>query len=55
MRLGGGGIGQKRKMTHGHGQQGGDCWGEGSIRGLNGNRKNIIKIIYLNTHIHTHI
>ena len=26
---GGGGIEQKRKRTHGHGQQGGDCCGEG--------------------------
>ena len=23
--------------THGHGQQGGDYWGEGCIRGINGN------------------
>ena len=27
----------KRKRTHGHGQQGRDCWGERGIRGLNGN------------------
>ena len=26
-RLGGGRIKQKRKRTHGHGQQCGDCWG----------------------------
>ena len=26
-------------FTRGHGQQCGDCWGEGSIRGLNGNGK----------------
>ena len=35
----GGGIEQKRKRTHGHGQQGGDCWGEGGLRELNGNGK----------------
>ena len=35
---------QKRKRTHGHGPQCGDCWGKGGIRGLNGNGKNIIKI-----------
>ena len=40
----GGGIEQKRKRTHGHGQQGIDCRGKGGIRGLNGNRKNTIKI-----------
>ena len=28
-RLGGGGIEQKRKRTHGHGQQCGERWGEG--------------------------
>ena len=28
-RLRGGGIEQKWKRTHGHGQPGGDCWGEG--------------------------
>ena len=27
-RLEGGGIEQKGKRTHGHGQQYGDCWGE---------------------------
>ena len=33
------------KRTHGRGQQCGDCWGKGSIWGLNGNgRKNTIKI-----------
>ena len=37
-RLEGRGIEQKRKMTHGHGQQCGDCWGE-DIRGLNDNGK----------------
>ena len=41
--LGGGGIEQKGKRTHGHGQQCGDC-GAGVIWGLNGN-KNTIKII----------
>ena len=39
-RLEGGGIEQKRKRTHGHGQQCGDCCGEGDVRGLNGNGKN---------------
>ena len=42
--LGGGGIEQKGKRTHGHGQQCGDCWGKGAIKGLNGNGKNIIKV-----------
>ena len=41
--LGGGGIEQKGKRTHGHGQCN-DCQGQGGIRGLNGNGKNIIKI-----------
>ena len=40
--LGGGGIKQKGKRTHG--QQCADCWGERGIRGLNGHGKNIIKI-----------
>ena len=35
-RWGGGGTEEKGKRTHGHGQQGGDCWGEAGIRGLNG-------------------
>ena len=35
----GGGIEQKGKSTHGHGQQCGGCWGEGGIRELNGNGK----------------
>ena len=39
-RLGGRGIEQKGQRTHGHGQQCGDCWGKGSIRGLTGNGKN---------------
>ena len=34
------GIEQKRKGTHGHGQQCGDCWGKG-CQGLNGNGKTI--------------
>ena len=38
-RLGGREIEQKGKRTHGHGQQCGDCQGEGDIRGLNGNGK----------------
>ena len=46
-RLGGGWIEQKVKRTHGHGQQCGDCWRVGVIRGLNGNRKNTIKITIL--------
>ena len=33
----GGGIEQKGKRTHGHGQQCGDCWEGGGIRRLNGN------------------
>ena len=39
--LGGGGIEQKGKKTHGHGKQCGDCGEHGSIRGLNGNGKKI--------------
>ena len=48
-KLGGRGIEQKGKRTHGHGQQGGDCGGsrrlevEESITGMNGNGKNTIK------------
>ena len=34
--LGSGGIEQKARRSHGHGQQCGDCHGEGSIRGING-------------------
>ena len=37
--FGGGRIEQKGKRTHGHGKQGGDCWAEAGIRGLNGNGK----------------
>ena len=33
------GIDQKGKRTRGHGQLCGDCWGKGSIRGQNGNKK----------------
>ena len=40
-RLGGEGIEQKGKRTHGHGQQCGDCWVVGAIRGLNGNGEKI--------------
>ena len=36
-RLGSGGIEHKGKRIHG--QKCDDCWGEGAIRGLNGNRK----------------
>ena len=39
----GGGIGQKGKRSHGHGQQRGDFWEEEGLRGLNGNRKNYNK------------
>ena len=39
------GLSKKEKRTHGHGQQGGDCWRRG-IRELNGNGKNIIKMTY---------
>ena len=35
----GGGIEQQGKRMHGHGQQCGDCRGEGRIRGINGNGK----------------
>ena len=50
-RLRGGGIEQRGKRIHGHGQQCGDCWGEGNIRGLNGNGKNTIKIKLKNKRI----
>ena len=40
--LEGGETEQKGKRTHGHGQQHGD-WGEGCIRGLNGNENNTIQ------------
>ena len=43
-RLKGGGIEQKGKKTHGHGQQCADCWGEAGVRGLKCNVKNAIKI-----------
>ena len=36
---GGGGTEQKGKRTHGHGQQCGDCSGEGDLRGLNSKGK----------------
>ena len=35
----------KRKRTHGHGQQCGDCREEGSLKRLNGNGKNTVKIL----------
>ena len=38
-KLGGGGNEQKGKRTHRHGQQCGNCRGQGSIRELNGNGK----------------
>ena len=37
-------IEQKRKRIHGHGQQCGDCWREVSIKGLNNNEKNTIRL-----------
>ena len=37
-------MSKKEKRTHGHGQQCGDCWGEGGMRELNDNGKNTIKI-----------
>ena len=37
--LGDGGIEQKGKRTHGHGQECADCWGVGFTRELNGNGK----------------
>ena len=37
--LGGGGIEPKRKRTHGHEQQCGDCGEARYIRGINGNGK----------------
>ena len=43
-RLKGGGMEQKGKRTHGHGQQCGDYWGEVDITGLKGNGKNTIEI-----------
>ena len=30
----GGGIEQRGKRTQGHGQQGGDCWGQAGVRGI---------------------
>ena len=41
-------IEQEGKRTHGHGQQCGDCWGEGVIRELNDNGKNTMKIKFKN-------
>ena len=38
------GLSKKDKRTHGHGQQCGDYWGVGGIRGVNGNGKNTINI-----------
>ena len=38
--VGGGGIEEEGRRTHGHGQQCGDSGvGQGSVRGLNGNEK----------------
>ena len=36
-----GGIKQTGKKTHRQGQQCGDCWWEGDIRRIDGNRKKI--------------
>ena len=48
--VGGGGMGQKGKRTHGRGQQWGGCEEEGDVRGLNGNgkkcNKDFLKIIF---------
>ena len=38
----------KGKRTHGDRQQGGESWGEGCIRELNGNGNNTIKIKEIN-------
>ena len=38
----------KRKRTHGHGHQCGDCRGKWGIRQINGNGKNTIKIVLKN-------
>ena len=46
-RIEGRGIEHKGKRTHGHRQQCGNCLGEEGVRELNGNGKNIIKVIYL--------
>ena len=43
----GGGVEQKGKRTHGHGQEGIDSRGEGRIRELNGSGKNVTTIIYM--------
>ena len=40
----GGRMKQKEKRTDGNGQQYGDCSGEGSIGGLNGNGENTVKM-----------
>ena len=40
-RLGDGGIEQNGKRTHGHGQQCGDCWGEGYIKGQDDNGRKV--------------
>ena len=39
MTVKGGGMEQRGKRTHGHGQQGGDCWREETMRRLNDNGK----------------
>ena len=38
-KLGHGDIKQKGKRSYGYGQQFGDCWGKGRIRGLKDNGK----------------
>ena len=43
----GGRIEQKRKRTHGHGQQCGDCWGKGITRGLKCNIVLITTVVFV--------
>ena len=38
------GLSKMEKRIHGHGQQCGDCWREVSIKGLNNNEKNTIRL-----------
>ena len=45
-------MSKKRKRIHGHGQQWGDCVGEGSLRVLNSNGKNTIKTVIWKKDIH---
>ena len=43
-RVGSGGRGIKQKRRRTQGQQCGDCWREVSIKGLNNNEKNTIRL-----------